>query len=453
MVYLRRVILGFLLLACLIVNGQKKNIINGKFSQANSKEIELVVFNALKDSIVAQTMSDVAGNFVLSYPENYVGAAMLKVKDGTNVVVLLNKEDFLVEWSDFNDFNTLHFNNSVENTVLYKGITTYQKSEELLNTLKHLKALYADSARKQKWINQEIEIHENDFLDYVTSLPKTSYVAHYLLIGRLMNDMAIASNLFPEGINKNEKDFKAIDFLDPKLLHSGLMKDLINNFYQMIQSTGNQEKVSEHANEITDVLLKSLYGNPELKKEIAEYLYKRLEEQSLFGSAEYLALKMLADNTCVLDDNSAKLYSQYAKMAVGQVAPELLLVPNTKGFSSIGQIKSKHKLVVFGSSECPKCKVDIPELKKFYSRWHDQYDMEIVFISVDTDPVSYINFAKDFPWVSSCDFNGWNSRGVLDYGVVATPTMYLLDSSGKILLKPFSASQIDSWLPLHKSGN
>ncbi|MNF11955.1 hypothetical protein D3C80_2133090 [compost metagenome] len=73
--------------------------------------------------------------------------------------------------------------------------------------------------------------------------------------------------------------------------------------------------------------------------------------------------------------------------------------------------------------------------------------MEIVFISLDTGKEKYQAFIKDLPFVSSCDFKEWKTQSAIDYCVFATPTMYLLDAENKILLKPFSAAQINSWLP------
>lgn len=121
-------------------------------------------------------------------------------------------------------------------------------------------------------------------------------------IGRLVQDMSNISNRYPERIAENEKQFKEIDFSNARLFNSGLLKDLIDSFYQMMGGYGNQEKASEHANEATAVLLKSVHANPEFKKEIAEYLYKRMEEVGLSKSAEYLVLKMLGDTSCLLDN-------------------------------------------------------------------------------------------------------------------------------------------------------
>ncbi|MFB3390303.1 TlpA family protein disulfide reductase [Flavobacterium sp. LAR06] len=444
--------MSLIFLLSFIASAQKSYTIKGHFPQAGNKEIELWGFEALKDSLLSKTMCDAKGKYVLSYSGGYIGTAVLKVKDGASLTVLLNKENFVIDWSDFEDLGSLHFKNSAENTAFSKAMMTYKMSKEILNGLEYLKPLYASSASKQQWINKEIEVQEHVFLGFIDSLPKSSFVAYYLSLGRLVQDMANAANRDPAWIAKNENDFKAIDFADERLLHTGLIKDLISGFYQMLESYGDRDKVNEHANKATDVLLKNTDAHPELKKEIALYLYKKLEERSLFKPAEFLALKMLGDNTCMLDAKSAALYGLYEKMAGGKTAPEIQLSPNnTKGFSTVGEIKNKYKLVVFGASWCGKCQVDIPDLKKYYSQWQDKYDVEIVFVSVDTDPVAYVGFVQDFPWVSSCDFKGWDTKAAMDYGVFLTPTMYLLDTNNVILLKPFNAAHADDWFVTNDS--
>jgi len=77
------------------------------------------------------------------------------------------------------------------------------------------------------------------------------------------------------------------------------------------------------------------------------------------------------------------------------------------------------------------------------------HGLEIVFISLDTQKSDYENFVKGFPWISSCDFKGWESKPVVDYCIFGSPTMYLLDANNVIKLKPISAAQINAWFEVH----
>jgi len=70
----------------------------------------------------------------------------------------------------------------------------------------------------------------------------------------------------------------------------------------------------------------------------------------------------------------------------------------------------------------------------------------VVFISLDTKPQEFIEFTKEFPWLSVCDFKSWDCQAVQDYYVFSTPTMFLLDKDRKIVLRPNSTEQIDAWI-------
>ena len=82
----------------------------------------------------------------------------------------------------------------------------------------------------------------------------------------------------------------------------------------------------------------------------------------------------------------------------------------------------------------------------YYETWKNTYQLDVVFVSLDTDLNSFQNFAKDFPWVSTCELKSWEAKAVKDYFVFGTPTMYLLDMDNKIVLKPNSEKQVQAWL-------
>lgn len=441
----------FLVLNNFISYAQTNYTVKGEFPHVNNKEIELIGFEVFKDTIVSKTKSDDQGNFTLSYPKQYVGGAILKIK-GENVqeditlIVLLNKENFVITWADVEDYKTLHFENSIENDTFFKGMTLYQESESILAGLKYLKPLYEKQGSELKWLEKEIKIKENMFPSMLNKLSSTNYAGYYLKVRKFLADMPVTANSYPERILETEKQFKAIDFKDERLLKSGLLGQLIEGFYQLIESYGDTEKVAEHTNIASDALLHSLNGNNVLKQEVAIYLFKILEKRSLFKSAEHVAIYMLNDNSCSLDDISIGFYEQYRKMAVGNKAPDIKLVSENQELKTLSALQTDYKLVVFGSSWCNKCQEEVIELKKYYKDWKENYNLEVVFIALDSEKENYNSFISDFPWISSCDFKGWKTQGAIDYFVFATPTLYLLDSNDKILLKPFGGAQVNSWL-------
>ena len=106
----------------------------------------------------------------------------------------------------------------------------------------------------------------------------------------------------------------------------------------------------------------------------------------------------------------------------------------------------KSTLLVFGASSCIHCKEQTKDLDKFYKSWKEEHELEIVYISLDTNKSEYENFYKKKTWNSYCDYQGWETKAAKDYYVDATPTYLLLDENRKILLHPKSLVHADVWI-------
>lgn len=444
-------ILYLFLLIYNVSTAQKQFVITGNFPQAPNAVVELKGYTMAGDMLLTKSNTDAKGQFSLKYTEDYVGAALLEIKDGKSVIVLLNHENFEMQWDNLDDFTTLQFKHSPENNAFGDGIVVAQKSEAKLAALNYLLPLYKDDSdndKKKQWLQHEIDFQEKAFPSFVNALPKKSYAAYYLRLRKFLEDMPLSASRYPERIAANEQQFNSMDFLDKRLLQSGLYQQLLDGYFQLMESHGNLEVVNQHTNTSTDAVLKSLKEAPELKQQLAEYLFKLFEKRSLYPAAEHLAFTMLSDDSCQLDNNHTALFEQYRKMAKGNKVPELQFENSKSGYRSLSEIKNKYKLVIFGSSWCAKCAEEIPKIKTFYDKWKKENDLEVVLVSLDTEKEKYETFTKNFPWISSCDFKGWEGQAARDYCVFGTPTMYLLDSTNQIVLKPISPEQIEAWLKM-----
>jgi thiol-disulfide isomerase/thioredoxin len=434
----------FFLLLCNGVIAQQHWDIEGRFPQAANQEILLKGFNMQGDSLLSTTTSDDKGAFYLQYPATYVGAAILEIKSGKNLVLLLKDENFSMQWDSLEDFSSLKFTGSLENEAFAQGMRLYQQTEGKRVGLHYLLPLYEQDTKAHAFLQQQMDLQDEAMNDFLGSLPKDLYARYYLSIRKLMADMPQTASRYTARMPAHTKQFNSIDFSDEKLLYSGLYTELLDTYYVTMESFMNSQY--EGLNASTDAIIKSVSSSQELQQQVAKHLFQFFEKRSLFPAAKHLALAMLSDESCTLEVKVEALFEQYRKMAVGKTAAELVLVNSKTPNKKFTDIKSKYKLIVFGSSWCPKCTEEIPLLKDYYQHWQEDYDLEVVLISLDTDPIKYAEFIHDFPWVSSCDFQSWSGENVRNYYVSGTPTMYLLDKDQKILHKPFSAGHVEAWL-------
>jgi len=202
-----------------------------------------------------------------------------------------------------------------------------------------------------------------------------------------------------------------------------------------------------------DFLIENLIADENKLNEITEFLFKLLEKRSLFNASEYLALKLLYEETCTINHDFAAQLESYRAMKKGNTAPDFEFKKDclTPGYASAGipeklsDLKSKYTVVVFGASWCPQCPEELSSISQLYQKWKRQ-DIEVVFVSLDKDKQVFKSFAGIFPFISICDYQKWGSPIVKNYHVFATPTIYLLDDKRQILLRPNSVSQLDSWV-------
>ena len=434
----------FLLFISSISIAQSPYTISGNFNSVSNKEVTLSGFSVDKMLPLNTTTTDAQGNFTFSYPSDYSGAAIIDVENSKKILLILNKENFKINWKNTNDLSTLKFINSPENSALDAGLLQYHKTENKKSGLAYLIPHYSDDLKKQQFFKDEMKFLNNKTEQFLKTLPNDSYAKYYLNSRILIADLPLYSTRYFDRLPELESKFNLLNFADSRLINSGLYYQLLEEYVIAMESYGDQQYI--HLNKSIDAMLVSLKTQPSLAQDVTEDLFNLLEKRSLFKSSEHLALAMLNDENCQLDDKHKALFEQYRKMSNGKTAPNIVFANSNTSAKQLSNIKTRYKLVVFGASWCPKCHEDIPQLIAHYKNWKEKKNLEIIFISLDTQKSEYDTFVKNFPWISSCDYKGWETKAAIDYCVFGTPTMYLLDKDHKILLKPNSADQIETWL-------
>jgi peroxiredoxin len=106
--------------------------------------------------------------------------------------------------------------------------------------------------------------------------------------------------------------------------------------------------------------------------------------------------------------------------------------PGTKALPVTGHKKLSNALLMFYESGCSNCALQLDEMKKHYPEI-EKKGVRIITISADTSPEVFEYHSKDFPWTDKmCDFQGFDGPDFKTYGVVGTPTFYLIDKNGTI---------------------
>lgn len=257
----------------------------------------------------------------------------------------------------------------------------------------------------------------------------------------------------PTQIQPSTNIFKNINLSDPQLYSSGLIFSIIDRQFWSIQKCGLNEsiKLNEMAASV-DIILASVNKNEKLYNDLTNYLFQYFEKNSLFPASEYIALKALSQKEVAINSALVNKLESYRKMLVGNRAPNFELVGDVlkngvvvKNTIRLADIKAKYKLIIFGGSWCNQCRAEMIQLLPRYNNWKSK-GLEVVFVSLDADKNEFENFTASFPFYSACDYKKWETQAAKDYYVSSSPTIFLLDSNNKIILRPPTVASLDSWL-------
>jgi thiol-disulfide isomerase/thioredoxin len=98
------------------------------------------------------------------------------------------------------------------------------------------------------------------------------------------------------------------------------------------------------------------------------------------------------------------------------------------------QSQAKPVLVVFWASWASPVKQDLPDLIKVYQKYRER-GLQIIGVNLDNERGELDAFLKEHQlgWPQIFEGGGMESRLAVEYGIISLPTMFLIDSDGKVV--------------------
>lgn len=434
--------------------------ITGNFSALPVQTLRLQGFDGFNLYPIDSTQTDALGAFRLHFSAQDYGMALLQATESKPLIVLLADESIVITGEAPGILETLTISQGKQNQALERYVSEQVRREQALSAWNYLEKIYTQDTffsvhrspiQAIENEKQRIQKEETRFLE---DLPSDSYVRWFLPIRKLISNLPVVAQHHPEDIPATREALRSINYADARLYKSGLFKESLENHVLFIENTSfSLDAVYENLNTSIDIIVEQLQGDEAKFNKVTDYLFQLLESRSLFISSEYLALKVLNEVSCSLDSDLSKQLETYRAMKKGNIAPDITFCESSfmPGYktedspSKLSDLNSPYTLVVFGSSWCPQCAKDVPSMAALYPKWKAQ-GLELVFVSLDDERSAFQQFAKDFPFISTCDFKKWDSPIAQDYYVFATPTMFLLDDKREIVLRPTSVKQMEAWV-------
>ncbi|WP_395627786.1 thioredoxin-like domain-containing protein [Daejeonella sp.] len=448
-----------LILSVLAISSYAQNSISGNLSQLKSQTIRLVGFNGFGIYTLDSTQVNEQGDFKLTFSDKDLGMGYITAADNKPYFVVLAKEQIQIKGEVLSAADGIVILTGNENIAFVNYAKEHAKREQALSAWDYLQKIYLGDAlflsqkTAQASILSEIQRIKKQDAAFLTNLPASSYVTWYLPVRKLISSVSVVAQYKTEEIPATIAAFRSINYADSRLYKSGLLRDALESHYWLLENRGLAlDTIFKDMNVSTDVLLKSVSKNESLYNEITKYLFDYFEKHSLFQSAEYLALKALSQKTIPLNSNLSKQLETYRIMKIGNIAPDILftgdIVKNGSAINSptrLSELSSKYKVVIFGASWCTACSEEMAQLLPLYKKWNAK-GIEVVFVSMDTDKKTFLEYSSVMPFISTCDYKKWDTQAAKDYYVSSSPTIYLLGKNNEIILRPRLVKAIDAWV-------
>ena len=433
---------------------------SGHLSLLVGQEIKLEGFNGLNTYTISSVTIDGSGYFSLKYSAKDYGVGYLFSTGNKPFFVILSGEDIEISGESLNYPESIKVSKGAENQWFEQYARENPRREQALSAWIYLEKMYtvdslfAIHSEPSKMIQHEKRRINEEDAAFLNFLPKNSYVRWYLPMRKLLSSVSTVAQYRTEEIPPTVAAFRALDYSDKRLYKSGLFKDAIESHFWLLENSGRSlDSVFLEMKLSIDSMFIQLIKDEKILNELSDYLFDLLERHSLFVASEYLALKILNEVSCTVDQNLSKQLETYRAMKKGNIAPDIVFDGDNYAFEkdkkdlpvALSKMNNKYTVVVFGASWCPKCTQELPEINTLHSKWK-AHGVEVVLVSLDSEKEAYREFVKPFTFMSTCDYKKWESPIVRDYYVFGTPTMYLLNNKREILLRPNSVKQMDSWV-------
>jgi thiol-disulfide isomerase/thioredoxin len=435
--------------------------IKGSFPALRNQQVKLIGFEGFNTYTIDSVRVSEQGAFQLSFSAQDNGMGYLAGEDGKAFIVILAAgEDLKLEGEFLSSPETVVIISGKQNQLFEQYATEHPRRQQALSAWDFLARIYSldplFAVHDKPKTNIEAEKHriKQEDMAFLAVLDPETYVSWYLPVRKLVSSVPTIAQYSTEQIPETIAAFRSMDYTDERFYKSGLLSDAIESHFWLIENSERSlDSVFIEMDISIDHIVNNLVVDEEKFNEITGYLFRLLESRSLFKSSEYLALKILNETSCTINNDLAAQLESYRSMKIGNTAPDFdfmedYLAHGYELFNSplkLSDIKCIYTVVVFGASWCPACPEELARIARLYEKWKT-YGVEVVFVSLDDDKQVFKNFTGIFPFISMCDYKKWDCPVVRAYHVFATPTFYLLNDKREILLRPNSVEQIDAWV-------
>ncbi|AUS07278.1 TlpA family protein disulfide reductase [Tamlana carrageenivorans] len=358
-------------------------------------------------------------------------------------VIYNGKEDIELK---FNSETGVKFTKSAENKML----TSYQNS---MSAVVHSISNYYASEKKDTTALKGIfKAQGQAQLSYEKAASGT-LALHFIKANKpYIPTKALSAQNYIAKLKTHYFDY--VDFTNPILQSSSFLEEKMLNYVFGMTSKDLNEIDNYKAN--IDVVYKAMAKAPnEVKRMLLLDLWQEMVDLKQEKTANYISDKYLHDIGLALEDRElVNALNAYKRVSLGNMAPdfELSVTENGKKINKkLSQLNvAKQYILVFWNSSCSHCLDEIPQLKTFANTL-EKGEVKVVAVGLEADEEieAWKKEIKKYPeFIHVLGSGKWGSKIGKTYGIVETPTYFILNAQKVIVNKPEDIDEVVAFFEL-----
>ena len=339
------------------------------------------------------------------------------------------------------------FPSSKEN-VLYHEF--YKSRNQYIALLSYIKQNTELENIPDSIIHRLIETASNNFVASTQTILKQT---NNLQLKNIINAIAYPTPLIEQHDTSLYQKFKKLVFIQMLADTNNLNTTHLYNtpflaykfnllYYDLLQNESNSTIKNISSNILISIT------NTEIKLYYIKFL------TNYFKQTENIELLAWLSNTIQLEQQFSEQINKIQlsiktieKLQIGSIFPQHNFINIKSDSISISTIHSKHKIIIFWSSDCPHCTELLRTINKYYPELKKK-GIEIVAISLDESKLHWAEFLMltKYTWINLNDKTAYFDGLLEKYQITYTPKIYIIDNENRIIYKPKDKNQLLIWV-------
>lgn len=388
--------------------------------------------------------------FSFNEKKYHQGFYRLTFPNNRNIDFLFDGNDIKLKTHVSAILDSIEIISSESNRLYYSFVKLNKAYKTKTDLLQLLLLRYPKEDSFYQLVQKRINQLQDEYLEFVTVKSQkepASFIARYIRSASLPT-VSFNSSSEQQLVFLKAHALDNVDFDDAELIFSDAFTNKTIEYLTYYRNPQlPKELLEKEFMKGIDSVVSRAKVNTIVYQHVAEYLLDGFKKFGFDKVLDYIVDNyVIKDDLCLdekLGNTIQRRIDQNKNLPVGAVAPNFTMTDISGKPVELNKIAKQKVLLVFYASWCSHCKTILPQINELQKR---KKDFEVVAISLDTNKDEWKNFVdkNKLNFMNVSDLKGWDGETAQKYFIYATPTMFLLDVTKKIIAKPTTFEELDS---------